>query len=377
MAHAYTPGLRVAPDAIIRKRRLLPIPGEVLVSEGTQVSATTEVAQTALPGKVYPVNVVNQLSIAPGEILAYMLKHEGEAIAKDEPIAENKPFIKWFKTQVRAPISGTVESISKVTGQVFLREPPEVIRLSAYIDGTIVEVTPQQGVVVESHCAFLQGIFGVGGETAGMITLAVRSPDEVLTAAHVKPEYKDQIVIGGALAQKETFARVRELGVRALVVGGVHDRDLKELLGYDLGVAITGTERIGFTLIITEGFGTIPMAKRTFDLLAAKVGQQASCSGATQIRAGVIRPEVIIPLSQRNEFQVSSFKFQVSEGGIKVGDTIRIIREPYFGIIARVKDLPSELQLIPTESHVRVLVATLPDGRDVTIPRANVEMIEE
>jgi len=26
---------------------------------------------------------------------------------------------------------------------------------------------------------------------------------------------------------------------------------------------------------------------------------------------------------------------------------------------------------------VRVLVATLPDGQDVTIPRANVEMIEE
>ncbi len=377
MAHAYTPGLRVAPDTVIRKRRLLPIPGEVLVSEGMQVSALTGVAQTALPGKVYPVNVVNQLSIAPDEIVAYMRKREGESVAKDEPIAENKPFIKWFKTQVRAPITGTVESISKVTGQVFLREPPEVIRLSAYIDGTIVEVIPRQGVVVESHCAFIQGIFGVGGETAGTITMAVHSPDEVLTAAHFQPEHKDHIVVGGALAQKEAFARARELGVRALVVGGVHDRDLKELLGYDLGVAITGTEKIGFTLIITEGFGTIPMAKRTFDLLATQAGQKASCSGATQIRAGVIRPEVIIPLSQRNEFQVSSSKFQVSEGGIKVGNTIRIIREPYFGIIARVKDLPAELQLIPTESHVRVLVATLPDGRDVTIPRANVEMIEE
>jgi hypothetical protein len=377
MAHAYTPGLRVTPDTVIRKRRLLPIPGAVLVAEGTQVSATTDVAQTALPGKVFPVNVVNQLSIAPDEIEAYMLKREGEAITKGEPIAENKPFIKWFKTQVRAPISGTVESISKVTGQVFLREPPELIQLSAYIDGAIVEVTPEQGVVVESRCAFVQGIFGVGGETAGAITMVVRSPDEVLTAAHLKPEHKDQIVVGGALVQKETFARARELGIRAVVVGGVHDRDLKELLGYDLGVAITGTEKIGFTLIITEGFGTIPMAARTFDLLAAKTGQMAACSGATQIRAGVIRPEVIIPLSQGSESQVSTLKSQVSEEGIKAGDTIRIIREPYFGIIARVKDLPAELQLIPTESQVRVLVATLPDGRDVTIPRANVEMIEE
>jgi len=376
MAHSYTPGLRVTPDTIIKKRRILPIPGEVLVTKGEQVTATTAVAQTALPGKVYPVNVANKLSVAPSEIPSYLHKHEGESVAKNEVFAENKPWIKWFRTQVRAPITGTIETVSHVTGQVFLREPPEVIRLSAYIDGTIVEVTPAQGVVVESRCAFVQGIFGVGGETAGPIALAVKNPDEVLTVDHLTPDYKGQIVIGGALAQKETFARARELGISALVVGGVHDRDLRDLLGYDLGVAITGTEKIGFTLIITEGFGTIPMAKRTFDLLSVKVGQKASCSGATQIRAGVIRPEIIIPL-EKEQFQVSSFKFQVSEGGIKVGDTIRIIREPYFGAIARVKTLPAELQAIPTESPARVLVATLPDGQEVTIPRANVERIEE
>ena len=377
MAHSYTPGLRVTPDAVIRKRRVLPIPGEVTISVGAHVTAATEVARTALPGKVYPVNVANKLSITPSEIASYLLKHEGDAITKGEPLAENRPFITWFKTQVQAPISGRIESVSHLTGQVFLREPPETIRLTAYIDGDIVEVTPHQGVTVESRCAFIQGIFGVGGETHGAIALAVQSPTEPLTADHLCPEHKDHIVVGGALVHHEAFARARALGVRALVVGGVHDHDLKELLGYDLGVAITGTEKIGFTLLITEGFGTIPMAKRTFDLLAAKVGQQASCSGATQIRAGVIRPEIIIPLEQNTQFQVASSKFQVAEKGMQVGDTIRIIREPYFGVLAQVKMLLMELQQISTESQVRVLVAVLPDGREVTIPRANVEMIEE
>jgi hypothetical protein len=377
MAHSYTPGLRVTADVVIHRRRILPIPGEVLVTKGDQVSATTAVAQAALPGKVYPVNVANKLSITPGELPAYMSKREGEAVTKDEVFAENAPLIKWFKTQVRAPISGTVENISHVTGQVFLREPPQIIRLSAYIDGRIVEVTPAQGAVVESRCAFVQGIFGVGGETAGMIALAVQRPDEVLTADHLTAAHQGRIVIGGALAQKGTFARARELGISALVVGGVHDRDLRDLLGYDLGVAITGTEKIGFTLIITEGFGTIPMAKRTFDLLSAKTGQKASCSGATQIRAGVIRPEVIIPLAYADESKGQNPKATVADGGIQTGAVIRIIREPYFGVLARVKELPAELQQIPTESHARVLIATLPDGREVTIPRANVEMIEE
>ena len=35
-----------------------------------------------------------------------------------------------------------------------------------------------------------------------------------------------------------------------------------------LGLAITGTEDIGLTVIVTEGFGEIAMARKTFDLLA-------------------------------------------------------------------------------------------------------------
>ena len=73
------------------------------------------------------------------------------------------------------------------------------------------------------------------------------------------------------------------------------------LLGYDLGVAITGHEDIRPTLIITEGFGQIAMAGRTYELLAANAGRRASANGATQIRAGVLRPEIIIPQARRGE----------------------------------------------------------------------------
>ncbi len=376
MAHVYTPGLRVTSRTVLRKRRILPIPGEVLVREGDPVEASTVVARTLLPGKVHTVNVVNRLGISPGEIRGYMLKREGEPVEAGEPIAESRPFIRWLKTQVPSPIRGTVEIISEVTGQVLLREPPQPLELSAYLDGRVVEIIPREGVVVETTCAFVQGIFGIGGETTGKLAFAVERPEDILTPERIRPEHRGTILIGGSFASGETITRAREVGVKALVVGGVHDLDLRRLLGYDLGVAITGTERIGLTLILTEGFGRIPMAVRTFDLLASKVGWKASCSGATQIRAGVIRPEVIIPLHQPSagSFQPSGVKGE--EGGVNVGDTIRIIREPYFGLIARVKELPPEPRPIATESHVRILIASLPNGEEVIIPRANVELIE-
>lgn len=392
MAHVYTPGLRVATKIIIRKRRILPIPGEVLVKGGDQVAASTVVARTLLPGRVHAVNVVNLLGITPEEIRSYILKKEGDPVREGEAIVENKPLIKWFKTQVKAPVKGTVESISEVTGQVLLREPPHPLELQAYIDGEVVEVIPNEGAVVEATCSFVQGIFGIGGETTGVLQMAVESPEEALTPDRIHEEHRGAILVGGSFVGRDGLKRAKEVGVKALVVGGMNDLDLRGLLGYDLGVAITGTEQVGFTLILTEGFGRIPMAKRTFDLLASMAGRKASASGATQIRAGVIRPEVIIPLDWewrgggagelgRGEFTLAPLHLrssaQLEEGGLKVGDTIRIIREPYFGLMAKVKALPTELQLISTESKVRVLVAELPDGTTLTIPRANVEQIEE
>ena len=59
------------------------------------------------------------------------------------------------------------------------------------------------------------------------------------------------------------------------------------------------------------------------------------------------------------------------------GTPVRIIRQPYFGAIGKVVSLPVELQQLESESHVRVLNVELDEGNIVTIPRANVEIIEE
>lgn len=374
MAHAYTPGLKVIPCTLLRKKRLLPIPGKVLVQMGQEVSELEVVAQTELPGKVFSVNVANRLSVAPDEIKNFMLKGEGDALKKGDIIAENKPFLKWFKTEIESPVDGTIDSVSLITGQVLLREPPRQLPISAYVKGKVVEVVPNFGVTVETEGTFIQGIFGVGGETTGEITMAVDSPDEDLMPEDIKDSHKGKIVIGGKHACLATIEKAIATGVNAIVVGGIHDRDLRQLLGYDIGVAVTGTEKIGLTLIVTEGFGMIPMADYTFRLIASRNGEKASVSGATQIRAGVMRPEIIVPGYPRN---VTQCKKEQGRGWIEPGDPVRIIREPHFGVIGTVASLPPELTKIGSESKVRVLEVELEGGKKLVVPRANIEVLEK
>src|SRR3989441_660086 len=283
-----------------------------------------------------------------------MVKRVGDRIQRGDVLAETKAFITWFKTQVRAPITGTVETISTATGQVILREPPRPVELFAYLDGTVAEVLPGQGARVETTCAVIQGIFGIGGETWGSLVLGVASPEEDVTAAHFTSAHTGKIVVGGAFVGAEALARAKAVGVKGIVVGGMHDKDLRALLGYDLGVAITGTETVGFTVVLTEGFGRIPMARRTFELLRKLDGRKASISGATQIRAGVIRPEIIVPLAPGEQIPgIETGQRGEVRGGVKVGDPVRVIRAPFFGRIGEVVGLPSDLQMIPTESRVR------------------------
>ena len=242
-----------------------------------------------------------------------------------------------------------------------------------YIPGKIIEVMPKEGAVVETNAAFIQGIIGVGGETHGTIRIAVDSPSEELTVDKINSEDKEKVIVGGSLVTLDAIRKGVEVGASGIVSGGIRHDVLKEFMGEDIGVAITGQEELGLTLIVTEGFGKMRMSQRTFDLLKDFEGYRAAVNGATQIRAGVLRPEIIIPHGQAVE---ASDDDSIS-AGMTPGTPVRIIRQPYFGSIAKVVSLPIELQRVQSESMVRVVNLELEDGSTVTVPRANVEIIEE
>jgi hypothetical protein len=377
MAKAYTPGLKVSSRTMHRAHRILPIPGEVKVDEGDMVESDTIVAETFMDGDITPLNVANLLAVQPGDVPALMLKSEGDTVEKDEPIARNKGVFGMFKSECKSPASGTLETISKATGQVMIRGASIPVQVKAYLPGRVVEVLPNEGVVIENEVAFIQGIFGVGGETSGRVLMACSSNDEELLAEAISEEMAGAVVVGGARMTAEAIKKAQEVGAAAVVSGGIDDADLKEILGYDLGVAITGSERIGLTVIVTEGFGEICMACRTFDLLGSNEGRQASVNGATQIRAGVMRPEILIPVKSGAASSASSVRKSSSESGVlELGTPVRIIRDPYFGLIGSVAALPEVPQVLGSGSKARVLDVALESGETVTVPRANVELIE-
>jgi hypothetical protein len=374
MSAGYTPGLRVSAQTRHQVRRVLPIAGDVLVAVGDAVVARQVVAQTFMPGDITPLNMAKLLSMPPADVPECLLKKAGDTLHAGDVLARTKGIFGKFRTEYTAQVAGTIESVSSVTGQVIVRGAPLPVEVLAYLTGRVTEVVPREGCVIEADATFVQGIFGIGGEVFGPIRMACRDHDQELTPDLITADMKGAVVVGGARVTEEAIERARSIGVAALVTGGVDDRDLETFLGYTLGVAITGHERVGLTLVVTEGFGEIAMAERTFTLLASREGAEAAVNGATQIRAGVMRPEIIIPLE--TPLTTADQAAGTDTGGLEIGAPVRVIRDPYFGVIGTVASLPPEPQVLASGSLARVLEVTFATGKGVMIPRANVERIE-
>jgi len=376
MGQSYSAGLTVTDSIILRKERILPLKGQVLVKKGDKVKGEDVVAETLLPGKVVPLNLANKLGVTPGQLEQYIKIKPGQALTKDTVLAETKGLfgLGIMKNEVKSPLVGEVESISALTGQVLLREPRIPVQVKAFIDGIVSDVIENEGVIIENKSAYIQGIFGIGDETTGKIQVLAKDPMDEIGPAQISDAQRDKVIVVGSFVSHSVIETAVKHGVRAIITGGIDDQDLKRLLGYDIGVAITGHERIGLTIVCTEGFGKIKMADKTFELLKRFEGSKCSIHGRTQIRAGVIRPEIIIPLEFKDEeLVVPDAKLPILEPGA----LIRIIRQPNFGRIAKVVELPEELTKVESETLVRILIAEFSDGTRFSIPRANVEVIDD
>ncbi|MDQ1279654.1 MAG: hypothetical protein QG670_916, partial [Thermoproteota archaeon] len=284
-ALAYTPGLKRKAFYKFVKERKLPIAGDIQVKVGDKVSFDTIIVRAYAQGDPLDFSVALQLGCEAENVPKYLLKKVGDKIKKDEPIARMPgPFSfagsRWGEKVCLAPCDGVIEYISSTqfydpelgrmistsSGRVLIRKPPVPIELDSYIPGTVVELLGKEGVAIECPAAYIQGILGIGGETHGKLSVISKSSSDTLTADEIGKEQAGQIIVGGGSVDVNALRKAIEVGVKGIIVGGVEAEDLNSLIGYRIGVAITGNENIGLTLIMTEGFGKMTMAQNTFEL---------------------------------------------------------------------------------------------------------------
>lgn len=372
MGDAFTPGLLVSASGSIQRLRELPIRGEILVAVGDQVSASDVVAKAELEGDLFVLRVAERMGIEPFEVIAGMRVRERDTVQAGDLICQHSGLFGLLKSEFRAPDGGFIEFVSESTGHLGLRTKSKAITLSAYISGKVVQVEAGKSLTIETEASLVQGVFGVGGERRGK--LATLATEREVGPADLPADCEDLVLVAPYRANASALMLAAERGAKGFIAGSIDDRTLAEYLGFDVGLAITGDEKISMTVIITEGFGSLTMAERTHKLFGLLNGRECSINGATQVRAGAIRPEIIVPGSDLAILERKLGNTAGVRGGLVLGGRVKVIRVPFFGQLGEIVELPQAAQALPTGAKARVARVRMMDGKIVTIPRANLEL---
>ena len=85
-----------------------------------------------------------------------------------------------------------------------MRESPIPVEVDAYIEGEIDGVIPEEGVVIKTNGVFIQGIFGIGGESRGEIQSIVEGRAAEITEDMISADLKGKIIVGSPAERHKT-----------------------------------------------------------------------------------------------------------------------------------------------------------------------------
>ncbi|MFC1800396.1 hypothetical protein ACFL2Z_05790, partial [Candidatus Eisenbacteria bacterium] len=210
------------------------------------------------------VKVAEDLGKPAWQMKPYLRVEKGQSVERGQWLAADvgPKGIKYSAS----PVRGKVYRINHGFGMVIIEPLLEELEVRAWLPGKIAEVS-DRGCVVAGRGTIVRGIWGLGGETSGTITLGEPGPGSVVVRH---------------FADAALLERLGEAGVAGLVTGGL---DLKDMLGAEPP----------FTIVVIDGFGNQEMRPEVYRLFEAYEGKLGLLDGTTQLRVGVKRPRVILP----------------------------------------------------------------------------------
>ncbi len=292
------PGSKVAKDEVIAaggdffERRAVKSPASgvlALLSRNLGFAYVREDVELGSERGPVVVDVARDLKVKPWQIMVYREANvnRGSIVLKGQVLA-SRMGIDYRHFNARSPIYGTITDISIVSGTMTIAPIFRSPDIMAYLKGTVTRAVAGEGVEVQGAALVVAGIWGLGGEGSGV----VHPVEGDLTPEALLP--KGSVVAASGTTTLDALARAEKAGVKGVVLGYLASETAVKYAGSSRNMGITGAEDVPFPLVLMEGFLPASMSQAVFQAFTGSAGCICSIKGTTHIRAGVIRPEVLI-----------------------------------------------------------------------------------
>ncbi|TET31194.1 MAG: hypothetical protein E3J69_10290 [Anaerolineales bacterium] len=344
----------VIPITVIRRERVLPVPGAVLVRVNERIQAADIVAEAEIEPKHYYLDVDRGLGISIKDAGRYITCQKGDRVETGDVLAGPAGVP---RRTVRAPAAGRIVGIN--SGRILLESFGQVLQIKAGFPGKVISSDGAQAVTIEAIGTLIQGVWGNGLQNYGVMRLVGDGPSSRLQTDQLDVNLRGAVLVAGICDHPAPFHQATELSVRGVILGGMPSE------------LIPVARRLPYPVLLTEGFGEHPINAAAFNLFVSNVGREVAVDAGCAWPQPGQRPEAIIP--QPSSRQVSHPDRVIS---LKPGVRVRVLKPPYQGEVAVVKEILKRVETYP--SGIRAKSATIEiDGVGTkTVPLANIEILQ-
>ena len=347
------PVLHVLPLTTIVRERVLPVPGKVLMHVNQRVNPTDVVAETTYAREHVLLDVARTFGISAGEADKLIRVNEGDRLEKGALIAEKQGL---FSDTIKAPRAGRVMVCG--SGQVLMEVGDARIELRAGLPGVVTQIIPDKGVVIRTAGALIQGVWGNGRIDNGLMVSLLEKPDDILAAGRLDVSLRGSVILAGQVRDLDTLKAAADLPVRGLILSSMPS------------TLIEAAYKMRYPILVTEGFGAMPMNSAAFKLMTTNNKREATVNADHFDRYTGIRPEVIIPLPISTEPDEPN-QYERFEPGRQV----RMRRPPNAGMLGTIAELPPGLSLLPSGLRAPAAEVKLENGEVILVPLVNLEVV--
>lgn len=348
------PVVHVLPMTRIRRHRLLPLTGRVLVRKAQTVSPVDVIAEAQLEPRHQLLDIARGLGVSIGEVDKLVQREAGETVAEGDVLAGP---VGWGKRVVRAPCNGKI--ILTGRGKMLIEEDRAPYQLLAGLPGEVISLIPGRGGVVESIGALVQGVWGNGRVNFGPLRTLIKKGEDILTADQFDIDLRESVVFAGYCGDEQVLRAADELPLRGLILSSMS------------AALIPVAEEISIPIVVIEGFGLLPINSSAFNLLITSEQREIAVNAEKMDAYANQRPEVFISLP------VSRTVHEPREATLfSPGQKVRIVRAPYQSQIGTLVTLKPGLEVLPSGIKATSAEVELESSIKVKLPLANLEVLE-
>lgn len=307
-----------------KKEILIPFRGEwnIYVKEGDVVKKGDIIFDTTDRRVIQSFYLPQELGIKPDESSNYICRVDGEFVMPKEVLAERVIGGGLTIKTLYSDKEGIIDYSRLSQGFIDILSEGDMEQVVALFDGVVTKIDKKLGVYIEAPILLTRPFYFANFEKtvrfedidslAGRFTM-VADGSSVYSAQNLKDSYHNEIVWGGKFIYPDLASAILERGAKLVLAYSMDYEDFK---------------KVDFPLIITGGFGHIPLSKLYLQFWKQMVNNFVKID--LQTRRLVIAGDSIALYGEHKE---------ICTDVLKVGDKVRSLDWNHWGEIGLVADV--------------------------------------